>query len=485
MPAPGLGVGERLEQIASRSGSDPAIIGVRPDSTVHELTWADLDRITSRRAQALRRDLSSGANVLAVPAENTVTAVVKIVSALRAELTVWPISPQLRATERSRRFTAAARQFGAVALDEGDIHTPAPRELAGSITGSRPRTTGYVLETGGTTGTPKLVRVPGEVRYSPERIPDALERGSGWHSGQRQLIVGPLHHAASFTFLLHGILDANTIVLQQVFHPGQTVHLIDATGVGWLQVTPTHLKAMTTYARPQPTTFHGLTGLLHLGARCDPATKRTWLDLVGPHRLFESYGTTEGIGVTLVRGDEWLARPGTVGRGLWTQIKILDDTGGPVPTGAVGEVYLRRTGRAQTSTHTLRLTANGFASVGDFGRLDDQSYLYIVSRREDMMIVGGENVYPEEVEDTLSTHPAVADCAVVGVSDGLLGDTVGAIVRVRDGHHAEPAGIIAFLRRHLAPHKVPVRVRIVDTVPRTPVGKIARLDLARLLRGQD
>lgn len=481
-----LSIGERVEQIASEFGSEPAIVGVRPDSTTHELTWAEFNRITARRAQTLLHDMSGRrANVLAAPAENTVGTVIKIVSALRAEMTVWPVSPQAGPTEWPRRLTAAGRQFGPIALDEGEIDSPALRVVTDSTIDAQSRTMGYILETGGTTGTPKLVRIPGKIHYSPESIPDALERGSGWHSGQRQLIVGPLHHAGPFTFLLHGILDANTIILQQVFRPGQTVHIVDSTSVGWMQLTPTHMKAITTYARPLPATFHSLTGLLHLGARCDPVTKKTWLDLVGPHRLFETYGTTEGIGVTLARGDEWLAKPGTVGRGLWTQIRILDDAGKPVPTGTVGEIYLRRTDRTRRPVHTLRLTSNGFASVGDFGKLDEQSYLYIVSRREDMMIVGGENVYPEEVEDTLATHPAVADCAVVRLDDGLLGDTVGAVIQVHDGHHTDPDGIIAFMRQHLAPHKVPMRVQFVDTLPRTSVGKIARRDLSRLLRRQD
>src|SRR5207249_739161 len=186
--------------------------------------------------------------------------------------------------------------------------------------------------------------------------------------------------------------------------------------------------------------------------------KRAWIDLVGAERLYEGLGSTEGIGMTVVRGDEWLQRPGTVGRPVNAEIRILDEDGTALAPGEIGEVFMRPNGATKATFAYLgdaipRVRDDGFASVGDLGWVDEDGYLYIADRRSDLIITGGANVYPAEVEGVLMQHPQIADVAVVGIPDAEMGKTVLAVVELRAGEHASAADIITFARRDLAHYK--------------------------------
>jgi len=169
-----------------------------------------------------------------------------------------------------------------------------------------------------------------------------------------------------------------------------------------------------------PAGFTSLRAMLHTAARCDAETKRGWIGLLGPERVYELYGATEGVGVTLVRGDEWLARPGTVGRGFVTQVRILDEAGKPGPARRGRQPCScgppQRVGRSDyVNEQAIRTTLDGFATVGDHGRLDRDGYLYLEPRDHDIINVGGEKVDPDEVEAALRDHPAVIDAVAVAV----------------------------------------------------------------------
>ena len=191
--------------------------------------------------------------------------------------------------------------------------------------------------------------------------------------------------------------------------------------------------------------------MLHTAARCDADTKRGWIDLLGPERVYELYGATEGIGVTLARGDEWLARPGTVGRGVLTQLRVLDDPGAPVPPGTTGTVFMRTPQRVSRSDYVseqaIRTTPDGFATVGDHGRLDRDGYLYLEPRDHDIINVGGEKVDPDEVEAALRDHPAVVDAVAVAVPHQTLGSVVGAHVVLHPGVTVRRAELAAHCGR--------------------------------------
>jgi bile acid-coenzyme A ligase len=196
------------------------------------------------------------------------------------------------------------------------------------------------------------------------------------------------------------------------------------------------------------------------------------------------YGSTEGIGLTLARGDEWLTRPGTVGRGFFTEIQIRDASGHRLPPGETGEVFMR-SGQSARAIYLdpgdpARVTVDGFASVGDRGHVDADGYLYLAPRQLGRIQVGGETVYPGEVESVLLEHPDVLDAAVVGVSDERLGESL--IALIVPAASADPGGIRRDLCDRLPRHKVPRTVRVVDRLPRGESGKLERARLGRLAR---
>jgi bile acid-coenzyme A ligase len=367
---------------------------------------------------------------------------------------VLPLNPLAKPAERTA-VAAELQRRGLGMAHRGEVLAEA---------GAAPAVS-YALLTGGSTGTPKPVLFPAPLTWSPHTYPNPLLARTGWRDDQRQLIVAPLHHAAAFSVFLAGVLCGNTIALLPAFHPDLFWQTLADLDIDWLLLTPAHMRAALPHpGRPEMT-------VLHTGAPCEPEVKRAWLDLVGPQRLFEMYGSTEGTGVTLVRGDEWLARPGTVGRGVWTRIRVLDEDSREVPTGTVGEVYLRTPAPPRLRHPGQRATPDGYLSIGDHGRVDEDGYLYLSGRGDDLIIVGGENVYPAEIEAVLRGHPDVVDAAVVGFPDPVFGQRARAFVVAR--------GVsVDDLRRHcarrLSSFKLPAEVTFVDELPRSALGKLQR-----------
>jgi bile acid-coenzyme A ligase len=344
----------------------------------------------------------------------------------------------------------------------------------------------YLLATGGSSGKPKIAMRRDALGHDPARTPPMAIRQTGWRPGQRQLIVGPLYHAAPFTVFLDALLDRNTTVLQPFFAPQWTVSLAASHAIEWMQLTPTHMREILRL-RPDPASFASVRAVLHTAARCDADTKRGWIDLIGARRLYELYGATEDIGVTLVRGDEWLARPGTVGRGVLTQIAIMDDDRRRVPPGTVGTVFMRSPGRPErrgyVDSRAPETTVDGFATVGDRGWVDRDGYLFLEPREHDVINVGGEKVDPGEVEAVVLGHPKVGDTVALGVPHDTLGSVVGVHVVLKPSSTMSSGELIGYCGRRLATHKVPKQVRFVDQIPRTASGKVQRWRLAESDKG--
>jgi long-chain acyl-CoA synthetase len=211
--------------------------------------------------------------------------------------------------------------------------------------------------------------------------------------------------------------------------------------------------------------------------------KRRIIEALAPCEIAELYGMSEG-GASRISMAEWLDRPGSVGL-PWpgTEIRVLDDAGRALPTGDTGVVYVHPPGGARFHYHddpdkTAQAWRDDAFTVGDVGFLDADGYLYLTDRAVDMVIRGGVNIYPREIEEVLYTHPSVVDCAVFGVPDARLGEQLLAVVEVREPVTAEE--LLGFCRDHLADFKVPARVEFVAELPRQPNGKV----LKRVLRDQ-
>jgi bile acid-coenzyme A ligase len=225
--------------------------------------------------------------------------------------------------------------------------------------------------------------------------------------------------------------------------------------------------------------------VLHLGAPCSEWLKREWIEWLGPDRVVEVYAGTESQGVTVIGGREWLERPGSVGRPvLGSRFRVLDEHGRDVPVGQVGEVFMMPAG-GPGSTYRYRgaepRSIEGWESLGDLGRLDADGFLYLADRSADLILSGGANIYPAEVEAVLDAHPAVRSSAVLGLPDDDLGERVHAVVDVAEAAIDE-AELLAWVGQRLVRYKVPRSLELVREPLRDDAGKVRRsaLRAARL-----
>jgi long-chain acyl-CoA synthetase len=347
-----------------------------------------------------------------------------------------------------------------------------------------------MVYTSGTSGRPKGVRRPltGE-------DPDKVSWTATWFFGifslapfddHVHLCCSPLYHTAVLNFATISVQLGHPVVLMDRFEPEELLALIDRNHVTHTHMVPTQFRRLL--ALPQATRggydVSSLRAVIHSAAPCPQDVKRRMLDWWGPV-VIEYYAASEGGG-TVITAPEWLARPGSVGR-PWpgTEVRVLDAEGNDVPAGEPGLVYLRM-GTSTFDYHqdeekTRASRARGMFTVGDIGYLDADGYLFLADRAIDMIISGGVNIYPAEIEGVLITHPAVRDVAVFGVPDAEFGEQVKAAVELEEGHEPSDAlaeELIAFSRRSLAGYKVPRSVDFLDALPRTPTGKLYK----RLIR---
>ena len=216
------------------------------------------------------------------------------------------------------------------------------------------------------------------------------------------------------------------------------------------------------------------------GAPCPPWLMRAWIDWLGPEVMNEAFGPSERTGGTFITGTEWLAHPGSVGKpAVGTQLKILDDDGCELPPGEMGEIYMLPAGGAGATYRYVgaraRATEDGWESVGDMGYLDADGYLYLGDRRSDMILSGGRNIYPAEVEAAIDSYPGVRSSAVIGLPDHDLGQRVHAIVDVGAHEGAiDEASIVQHLKDQLVHYKIPSSIEMVTTLLRDDAGKMRR-----------
>ena len=305
----------------------------------------------------------------------------------------------------------------------------------------------------------------------------------GWTSDDVYILSGPAYHAGPGGWTMAALyVGAPTVVLPS-FDAREWLRLVDRHRVTCSFMVPAHFIRILEVPEAERAAFdlRSLRILVHAGAPCPVTVKRRVIDALAPCEIAELYGASEG-GATRISMAEWLERPGSVGT-PWpgVEVRILDEDGSSVPTGETGIVYVRPPGGAGFRYHddpdkTASAWRDDAFTVGDVGHLDADGYLYLTDRASDMVIRGGVNVYPREIEEVLYQHPSVVDCAVFGVPDERLGEKLHAVVEVRD------ATDIGELRRHCSSHladfKVPATFELVDELPRQPNGKV----LKRLLR---
>lgn len=466
--------------LAHHARRDPTRIALIADGL--QMRYGELEARANRRARLLAAQGVGQGDFVTVALPNGVEfyetvfalwklgAVPNIVSARLArpelEAILDIVRPRLFVGETPPQGVASFRSDpGALALASAD---PLPDVISPHW---------KAMTSGGSTGRPKVI-----VDAMPSRW-DPGEGFLGQRPGDVILNPGPLYHNAPFHCISMGLFVGATIVEMGRFDALRALELIEAHGVTWVTMVPTMMHRIWQLG-PEVHARHTLPSLrmmLHMAAPCPAWLKEAWIGWLGGERVWEYYGTTEGVGSTMISGVDWLAHRGSVGRVRdGYELKILDDDGQERPVGEVGEVYFRPRGGPGSTYHYLGSAAKRvgeWETPGDLGSVDADGYLYLSDRRNDLIISGGANIYPAEVEAAIEAHPGVRTSAVIGLPDEEWGARVHAIVQPLDGVVLDEAELRAFVDARLTRYKQPRSIEFTAEPLRDEAGKVRRAAL--------
>jgi bile acid-coenzyme A ligase len=331
----------------------------------------------------------------------------------------------------------------------------------------------------GSTGTPKVILSAAPAVFDEVFSAPLAEMWQPVPRPQTILVPAPMYHVNAFA-TLNSLLAGDRIVVMEKFDAARAVELIERHRISTFTATPTMLQRMADLPDIEQRDLSSLVWIIQGAAPMPPSLAHRWADFLGPEKIIMAYGMTEGLGITALRCDEWMAHEGSVGRGLRdTEVRILSDDGTELPPGEVGDIYLRSAAYKGYiylgEAPRLQTTEDGFSTVGDLGYLDTDGFLYLIDRRVDMIVSGGANVFPAEVETALIDHPKIADVVVVGLKDPEWGRRVHAIIEPADPSDVPTAEeVIRYAKGRLAPYKVPKSIEIVEAMPRSAATKVNR-----------
>ncbi len=336
-----------------------------------------------------------------------------------------------------------------------------------------------MIYTSGTTGHPKGVR-----RSAPTSAQSANGEAMramiyGLKPGARALLPGPLYHSAPNSFGLRAGRLGGALVLMPRFEPEEFLRLIEAQRIDTMFVVPTMFIRLMKLPEAVRRKYDvsSLRHVIHAAAPCPPDVKRAMIEWWGPV-IYEFYGSTESGAVTFATSEDALKKPGTVGRiAPGADLRFLGEDGNELPQGMVGEIYSRIAGNPDFTYHNKpgkrgEIDRDGFITSGDVGYIDEDGYVFICDRKRDMVISGGVNIYPAEIESVLHAVPGVHDCAVFGIPDAEFGEALMAVIEPQAGVMLDVADIRARLKDSLADYKVPKHIDIQRELPREDSGKI-------------
>jgi bile acid-coenzyme A ligase len=466
----------RLADLAAADSSRAAIT-----CGEHSVTRAELEAAADALARQLLEDGVKHGEMVTIALPNSIDWFVAVVATWKIGATPQPVSSRLPARELAAIVDLAdprvilgtepdsfadriCRPLGYVAPMVASDVKPLPDAI--SLAWKAPTS-------GGSTGRPKLIVAGQPSSMDDEAPPDLLIQLDGC-----LMMPGPLYHNGPIVWSCGALLAGNHVVVLPRFDAESTLAGIEQHRADIAYLVPTMMKRIWRLPLDVRESYDltSLRLIWHLAEPCPPWLKEAWIEWLGPERIFELYAGTEAQAATVITGSQWLEHRGSVGRPLSGSVSITDVEGNEVPPGVEGEVWLKSGIDRPTYRYVgaeARTREGGWESLGDNGWLDADGYLYLGDRTTDMILTGGSNVYPAEVEAAIAEYPAVQSCAVIGLPDDDLGNIVHAIIEA-DPSELRQDELLTFLGERLVRYKVPRSIEIVSEPLRNDAGKLRR-----------
>jgi bile acid-coenzyme A ligase len=466
-------------RLADHAAADPTA----PAITCGErtVTRAELETAADALARQLIADGVRVGELVTIALPNSVDWFVAVVATWKIGATPQPVSSRLPARELATIVDLAdpgvvlgaatgtfgdriCRPFGYVAPTAAADAEPLPDAISPAW---------KAPTSGGSTGRPKLIVAGQPGTIDDEAAPLFLIQPDGC-----MMMPGPLYHNGPIVWSCTALLAGNHVVVLDRFDAEATLSGIEEHHADIAYLVPTMMKRIWRLPLDVRERYDlsSLRVVWHLAEPCPPWLKEAWIEWLGPERIFELYAGTEAQAATIITGTDWLAHRGSVGRPFTGSICITDEAGNELPAGVEGEVWMKSDLEIPSYRYIgaeARVREGGWESLGDNGWLDEEGFLYLGDRTTDMILTGGANVYPAEVESAIAEHPAVKSCAVIGLPDDDLGNIVHAIVEA-DPDELQVDEFLAFLAERLVRYKVPRTVETVNEPLRDDAGKVRR-----------
>lgn len=470
---------EQLRQLAAGRPDDVAYVHLAIDGAERAITWRELDERSSQVASAFeQRGVGFGA-LVGLGIRNSPELVFSVLAAWKLGAVPVPVRWDVPDWELERLKQAidpvlyvSPEDVEWIAATTGDPVGDHPLVVSPHVNG---------ICSSGSTGTPKVILLDKPAVFNPMySTPIAQVWGVEITRPQRILVLAPMYHINAFA-TVHSMLSGDQLVVLEKFDTARILDSIEQHRITTFTATPTMLQRIADFPGVDDRDLSSLEWILQGAAPMPPSLVHRWAGLIGPEKIIMAYGGTEALGLTVLDGKEWMEHEGSVGRGFnGAEIRILDDEGNDLPPFDIGHIFMRPPGGLGGATYLgdvpqIPWTEDGFGSYGDMGHLDEDGYLYLADRRVDLIITGGANVFPAEVEAAIIDHPEVADVVVIGVKDPEWGRRVHAIIEPRTPD-APPTfdEIKTYVKGRVLPYKVPKSIEIVEAVPRSEAMKVNR-----------
>lgn len=476
--------GMQLKYIADYKPDSIAIIYIDKIGRTSSITWRQLFIQSNKLAWMLKERKIGKGSVVMVAWPNSIEHIIATFAIWKVGACYLPISYKIAKKElvEITDMISPAIAFAEFEVPKATL-TLNIKTMYESMIGQREDmpedikvNSNMISLSGGTSGKSKLV-----CQDMASGISDDIFKLwfhiSGMEFEQRQLLIGPLFHGAPHTAAFNGLFSGNTLIIPRNLCPGNIVRLIKEYKVEYMQVVPILLNRIIRIPNIQKEDFDSIKAICHTSGFCSDFLKHKLIDLLGPEKVYEIYSMTEVVGLTCIRGDEWLRHPGSVGLPAGKgKISIRDNKGVELPPYTMGEIYMtspdERFNTKYMNKEQLKVTKDGFRSVGDLGYVDHDGYLYFVDRRNDMLVTGGENVFANEVESALLMHKDIEDAIVIGIPDEEWGRRLHSIIESKQRISEEE--LKSFLRQYLSPYKIPRTFEFVTNLRRSESGKVDR-----------